>query len=371
SRAGLFRRPRLARPGAPAGGGLDRSRTSGARRMKQPNRLPADAAHGFGGGEIDRGQPLRFRLDGRSISGYAGDTVLSALLAAGVDTAVRRRGEEIGLNERFAPAVALAGSSNEPLQALPMERTPAIDGLDLVTVGTRPSAGWARRWRRLLPGNAHTLHQRLDGPAPLRAPWLQVPGEALEATDTIVVGGGLAGMSAALAAAAAGDRVVVLERRPMLGGAARFFGPVGDEETPDAAIARLAAALAAAPNVTVLLRSEVLGAWPTGIRAHHVELRDGKPVGRVVTLTGKRLVLATGVAERLPVFPGNRTPGVTGTVTAFHRAERYGIWLGRRALFSTTRNTAYRLALRAKDAGVEVQRIVDTRLNPQSRFIDF
>src|SRR5690606_984403 len=57
--------------------------------------------------------------------------------------------------------------------------------------------------------------------------------------------------------------------------------------------------------------------------------------------------------------------------TAFHRAERYGIWLGRRALFSTTRNTAYRLALRAKDAGVEVQRIVDTRLNPQSRFIDF
>ncbi|HEV7276159.1 MAG TPA: FAD-dependent oxidoreductase [Devosiaceae bacterium] len=339
--------------------------------MKQPNRLAADAPHGFGGGELDRERPLRFRLDGRSIGGYAGDTVLSAVLAAGIDTAGKRGGEEIGLGERFAPAVTPAGGSSDPLQALPMDRTPAIDGLDLVTLGTGRAAGWGRRLRRLLPGAGHSLRQSLDGPTPLRAPWLQVPGETLEETDTIVVGGGLAGMSAALAAAAAGDRVVLLERRPMLGGDARFFGPVGDEETPDAAIARLSAALAGAPNVTVLLRSEVLGAWPTGIRAHQVELRDGRPVGRVVTLAGKRLVLATGTAERLPVFPGNRAPAVSGTVMAFHRADRYGVWLGRRVLFSTTRNTAYRLAMLAKDAGIEVQRIVDTRLNPQSRFIDF
>lgn len=339
--------------------------------MKQPNRLPAESRHGFGGGELDRTRPLRFRLDGRGIAGYAGDTVLSAVLAAGIDTAGKRGGEEIGLGERFAPAVAPVGSARDPLAALPMERTPATEGLDLVTLGPSRGAGWPGRLRLLLPGQAHSLRQRLDGPTPLRAPWLQLPGEALPEADTIVVGGGLAGMSAALAAAAAGDRVVLLERRPMLGGDARFFGAVADEETPEAAIARLGAALREAPGITVLLRTEVLNAWPTGIRAHQVELREGMPVSRVVTLEAKRLVLATGAAERLPVFPGNRAPRVSGTVTAFHRAERYGVWLGHRTVFSTTRNTAYRLAMFAKDAGAEVQRIVDTRLNPQSRFIDF
>ena len=49
---------------------------------RQPNRLPAEAAHGFGGSALDRTQPLRFRVDGRSIDGFAGDTVLSAVLAA-------------------------------------------------------------------------------------------------------------------------------------------------------------------------------------------------------------------------------------------------------------------------------------------------
>ena len=48
--------------------------------MAQPNRLPADAPHSFGGAALDRGKPLSFKLDGRTIEGFAGDTVLTALL---------------------------------------------------------------------------------------------------------------------------------------------------------------------------------------------------------------------------------------------------------------------------------------------------
>src|SRR6202035_4076723 len=36
------------------------------------------------GGRIDREAPLRFLLDGRSLSGFAGDSLASGLLAAGV-----------------------------------------------------------------------------------------------------------------------------------------------------------------------------------------------------------------------------------------------------------------------------------------------
>ena len=39
-------------------------------------RLPA-------GGRIERSQPVRFNFDGRRYSGYAGDTLASALLANG------------------------------------------------------------------------------------------------------------------------------------------------------------------------------------------------------------------------------------------------------------------------------------------------
>src|SRR5690348_11378341 len=45
--------------------------------LKQPSRLPR-------GGCLDRTRPVRFRFDGKNFSGYAGDTLASALLAAGI-----------------------------------------------------------------------------------------------------------------------------------------------------------------------------------------------------------------------------------------------------------------------------------------------
>ncbi|MCE2520981.1 MAG: (2Fe-2S)-binding protein, partial [Alphaproteobacteria bacterium] len=44
-----------------------------------PGRLPSSA-----GQLIDRSKPLSFTFDGRAFAGYAGDTITSALLAAGV-----------------------------------------------------------------------------------------------------------------------------------------------------------------------------------------------------------------------------------------------------------------------------------------------
>lgn len=52
-------------------------------------------------------------------------------------------------------------------------------------------------------------------------------------TDVLVVGGGLAGLSAAAALGAAGFRVELLERRPMLGGRATSWEVPGTEETVD------------------------------------------------------------------------------------------------------------------------------------------
>ncbi|MDP1731775.1 MAG: FAD-binding protein, partial [Devosia sp.] len=154
-------------------------------------------------------------------------------------------------------------------------------------------------------------------------------------------------------------------------GDARFFGAVESEEPPDVAVARLAAQLARMESVTVLTRAEAWGLAGTTVRAHQVEMEDGRAAGRALTIRAKRVVLATGAIERLPVFPGNRLPGIGGAIAAFHLADRYGVWPGKRTIFNTPHNFGYRLALLANDAGLQVERITDTRVNPQSRFVDF
>ena len=100
--------------------------------MSQPRRLPADAAHEFGGIALDRSKPLGFRLNGHRIDGFAGDTVLSALLASGIDTYGRFGDTVLGLSDRLVPLVTTR--RGEPL---PIDRLPAADGLDLTTVGRR------------------------------------------------------------------------------------------------------------------------------------------------------------------------------------------------------------------------------------------
>lgn len=340
----------------------------------QPNRLPADAKQDFGGGAIDRGKPLTFRLNGRRYEAFAGDTVLTALLAAGVDTAGTYHGEPITIDERFAPPVLMRGAS-DPTLAMPMDRVPVVPGLSLTTLGPHQSAlslsRFAPRLMSLVGRHGRTLGHKLDDPRAIEGAWItRAPERTIEA-DTIVVGGGIAGMAAALAAADAGGRVVLIERRGELGGDARFFGAVGDQESPEAAIARLGTKIAATPSITQLPFTEAFALAGRTVRAHQVAVDNDRPQPRVVAITAPRIVLATGAAERLPIFPGNRAPGVSGAVAAFNRANRHGVWLGRRTVFATPHNFAYRLALLAADAGIEVQRVADTRPAPQSRFVDF
>lgn len=327
--------------------------------MTQPNRLAADAPHGWGGGAIDRSRPLRFRLDGRVIEGFAGDTLASALLANGITAAGLREGDSIGL-ETGLPVLLTARGKTDTL--LPIDRTPALDGLDLVTPGKAVRRGWLAR---LLPDKRKaSTSLGLDLPPQGEAPWHSSPVAETIEVDLLVVGAGVAGLAAAKAGR---GRVLVCERRSFVGGDARFYGTIGDETPPDQRIASLLAGFTA----EVLTSTEILRLDGQVAQAHQVRLRDGALESRLIEIRATRIVLATGAPERLPVFAGNRLPGVTGAIAAFHLAERFGVWPGRRAVISTPASEGYRLGLQASDAGLSVQRIADTRLGPNSRFIDF
>ncbi|MEO6014360.1 MAG: FAD-dependent oxidoreductase [Devosia sp.] len=318
--------------------------------MSQPHRLAADAAHHFGGIELDRSKPLQFRLNGRTIDGFAGDTVLSAVLAAGIHTYGLLGDASLGLTESFAPLVSSKGGS-----PLPMQRLLASDGLDLISIGRRKfGLGWAATLRHIIDGIAD-------------APWLRTKPERTLATDLLVIGGGVAGLAAADTAATAGRSVILIERRNWLGGDARYFGAVGDEESPEAVTNALIATLRGSPNVTLMMAAEAFAL--TGLTAHVHRIEAGR--GEVIEIEAKRIVLATGSLQRLAIFSGNRGPGVASTIAVYHLAKRYGVTRGKSAVVATQSNFGYRLALRLHDAGIAIGRIVDSRINPQSRFVDF
>ena len=339
-----------------------------------PNRLPDDLDHRLKGCEIDRAQPLSFRLDGREIQGFVGDTLLSAAIASGLIGAGTHHGAPLALDERFAPAVLHKGGMHDRLNALPMAITPAVGGLDLVTLAQASRPPYRQRievLRAMLPGGRRMLGGRFDEDGALPSPWFDAVARQELRADLAVVGGGLAGLSAALVAARRGEKVVLVERRQWLGGDARFFGSTGEEAPPDETISRLVTALRSLANVTILTSTEAFAVFEGALRLTQVEMGSGIPVCRAVKLTAPRIVLANGSIERLPVFPGNRLPGVVGALAAYHRADRFGVWIGRRALLSTATSVGYRAVIQVKDAGVAVLRVADARLDPQSRFIEF
>ena len=330
--------------------------------MTQPNRLAADAAHQFGGIELDRARPLSFRVNSRRVDGFAGDTVLSALLANGIDSFGLLGQTPLALTDEFGPLAAPRGS--KPERALPIDRLPAADRLDLVTIGPR-----RKTLRDLLRRSSSSLDHvlgQLAEPALLR----DKPETSLIA-DLLVVGGGVAGLAAAEAASAIGRSVIVLERRPWLGGDARYFGPVGDEESPELLTNQLIVQLAARPNVTLLTGAEAFAISGSTVLAHIIDTADAPARGKITAVTASRVLLATGARQRLPVFAGNRLPGVMTAISAYHLAKRFGVVRGRGAVVATQSNFGYRLALRLHDAGADVSRISDPRVTPQSRFVDY
>lgn len=333
----------------------------------QTNRLPATTGKGLSGAHIDRSRPIRFTINGRVTPGFQGDTVLSALLAAGVDTIGTYAGQPLGLRASAAPAIAYAAKGNAPEHALPMERTPARDGAEYRIIAEGPTPGlFARLFQ---PGR--TLGLSLDTPNSLVRPWRSIRGQEAEPTDLIVVGGGVAGMAAALAGAHAGLKVTLIEASPHLGGHSGLFGTQDGESTPEENAAALATEVAANHTIRVLTHAEVFAIGEGIVRAHQLDISGERVEGQVVDLPARHIILATGAFERLPVLPGNRLPGIVGAQDAFELAYRYGIWPGQSWLLATSGNPAYRLATLLAESGTTLDRILDGRDHASSRYIEF
>jgi len=353
------------------------------------------------GGRIDRAAALGFSFNGESFTGYAGDTLASALLAYGAFPLARSfkyhrpRGiYAAGAEEPNALVQLESGARSQPnlratqielysgLNASSVNAWPSVD-FDLMRVNDWlsplfPSGfyyktfmgagiGTGRWWKLFEPfiRRAAGFGRAPAGPDPDRY-------ERMNAhCDVLVVGGGPAGLSAALAAANRGSRVILADEQAEPGGDL-LAGDRGIDGAPAMDwTATAMETLGAAPDVTVLTRTTVAGLYDDNFATalESVGERFGPdapahlPRLRLWRIRARQIVLATGAHERPYAFANNDTPGVMLGNAVRHYAGRYAVVPGRQVLLGTNNDSAYRTALLLAQAGIAVT-LADARESP-------
>jgi methylglutamate dehydrogenase subunit C len=346
------------------------------------------------GGLIDRSRRLEFSFNGKSHSGFAGDTLASALIANGVKVVGRSfkyhrpRGIFTAGSEEPNALVALRkGARHEPntratmvelfdgLEAFPQNAWPSL-GFDIMAVNQLfsaflgagfyyktfmwPASFWEKLYEPIVRGSAGlgTIPQETDPDG---------YDKSSAFCDVLVIGAGPAGLLAALAAARAKARVIVADEDFLPGGRLNAEKVTVGGLDGAAFAAQAAAELAAMPNVRLLTRTTVFGVYDDCYGAvervsDHLAVPPAHmPRQRLWKITPRCTVLAAGVADRPIVFSGNDRPGVMLAQSVQSYVNRHAAAPGQRMAFFTSNDAAWSAAFDAADAGVEIAAVIDTR----------
>ena len=345
------------------------------------------------GGRIDRSQLVTFSFDGATYSGFAGDTLASALLANGVTLFGRSfkyhrpRGlMAAGTEEpnalvsvtrgpgRFTPNFRATGVElHDGLVAVSQNRWPSLK-TDFGAINDRLSvffpAGFYNKtfmWPRSFWDKLYEpIIRRMAGLGD--APTQEDPdiyASTYAHCDLLIIGAGPAGIDAALAASATNKRVIIIDEQDELGGGALCDPALWPW------LDRSVNALASAAGVTVLTRTTAFGYYHDNfigaVQRLTDHLADGGPNGeyapreKLWRIRAGEVILAQGAIERPLVFDGNDTPGVMLSSAAKTYANRYGVSVGKSVALMASHDSGWHDVFALAKAGVGIAAIIDAR----------
>lgn len=346
------------------------------------------------GGLIDRSQTLAFKWNGKSMTGHAGDTLASALLANGQVLVGRSfkyhrpRGVfSAGSEEPNALVQLRKGAAQEPNTRATVAEL--FDGLEATSQNHRGSL-------------EHDLMAVTDLMAPWfgagfyyktfmwpKAFWEKLYEPAIRASaglgrlslqpdpdnydkgflhcDLLVIGAGPAGLAAALTAGRSGARVILADEDFRQGGRLNAETLSVDEMAGADWAAQAVAELASMDNVRLMTRTSVYGAYDHGVygalerKTDHLASGAGKPRTVLWRIYSKRAVLCAGSTERSIAFGNNDRPGVmlAGAVRTY--LNRYAVAPGSRVAVMTNNDDGWRTAMDLSAKGVGVAAVIDSR----------
>ena len=344
------------------------------------NRLPGPTCR------VDLSRPLAFDFLGCPMTGFAGDTVASALYANGVRIFSRSlkyhrpRGLYSIEGESSNTYMSIDGVPNECAETTELRAGMSVSAQNVRGDPKTDRFGFIGAFERLMPaGFYYRLFHRPYGLWPIFQNGLRrmagtgvldphqeyrpgVRAERYLNVDVAVVGGGTAGMEAALAAAERGLRVCVFERRPWMGGHDAWRVREFEGKPLWQRAGELATRVRATENVRVFTRSPVTGVWGENLVTGFTVGGDDDPFRECHwECRARTVVVAAGCMDRPLVFSHNDRPGVMQPGTAWRLARTYGVSPGKAAVFSVGDDLGLEAAVDLARLGVEVRAVADSR----------
>ncbi len=355
--------------------------------MTQKNRLT--------GGQIDRSSTLKFMFDGKTYQGHPGDTLASALLANNVRLMGRSfkyhrpRGPlSAGSEEPNAIVELRGGARKEPntrattaelydgLIAHSQNRWPSL-AFDAMAINDRfsnfltagfyyktfmwPAAFWEKLYEPIIRKAAGlgALSRRADPDA---------YDKGFRHCDLLIIGAGPAGLMAALTAGRAGKDVILADEDFAMGGRLNAETFALDNAPALDWVTGCVAELSSLPNVRLMPRTTVIGAFDHGIYgaveriSDHVHTPDAdKPRQIMWRIYTQQTLLCAGATERPIAFDNNDRPGVMLASALRTYANRFAATPAQRIAVFTNNDDGHRTAQDLQAKGVSVAAVIDTR----------
>lgn len=323
---------------------------------------------------INRAKKISFTFEGEVFQAYEGDTISTALLAAGQKI--------LGRSFKYHRSRSVLSLANHDVNVLVTDgvdtnmRADVVEVKDGMVLKAVNTSGGVKKDKNsyidsispLLPVGFY--YKAFHTPRRLFPFWENVIRKAAglgvvnfnyprilkrkthSHCDVLIIGAGPAGLAAAYTAAEAGLEVIIVDENRQLGGSLGYNR--AGESSVVAQLDGLLAKVASLPNIKIISAAYAAGYYPD----HLVPIVSDAGINKV---RAKSVIVASGAFEQPPVFRYNDLPGVMLGSAAQRLIYRYAVKPFNNGVVVTANDYGYRVALDLLQAGVKVAALVDMR----------